>query len=156
MAIMLERATTQSRPYLKRAPPSRSVAQFPGSMYPTETSRAGPAKARYCRQKLAECAGTATVECMSSSERCPTAPAGVAGAAYSRPGTDSRDEESMAKIARLPSHGNADEEGDVVVVVADSQVHAGVELHVGRHRVQDAGVELRDVALVEIDARDAD
>src|SRR5439155_20463087 len=71
MAIRLERATTQSRPYLKRAPPSRSVAQFRGSMYPTETSSAGPAKARYCRQKLADGAGTATVECISSSERWP-------------------------------------------------------------------------------------
>src|SRR4051812_31164899 len=38
-------------------------------MYPTLTSRAGPAKARFCRQNPADGVGTCTVEWRSSSDR---------------------------------------------------------------------------------------
>src|SRR3954469_16325478 len=50
MAIKLESSTTLSSAYPKRAPPARSVAQLPGSMYPTATMYPGPAKARALRQ----------------------------------------------------------------------------------------------------------
>src|SRR3954453_1689553 len=51
MAIKLESSTTLSSAYPKRAPPARSVAQLPGSMYPTATMYPGPANARALRQK---------------------------------------------------------------------------------------------------------
>src|SRR5207245_21194 len=44
-AIAFDITSTQRSLYPKRAPPSRSVAQFPGSMYPTLTRYAGPANA---------------------------------------------------------------------------------------------------------------
>src|SRR5262249_32277211 len=51
------------------APAWRSVPQLPGSIYPTLTSNAGPAKARNCRQNPAEGGGNGTVLLKPSSEQ---------------------------------------------------------------------------------------
>jgi len=51
------------------APADRSVLQLPGSMYPTLTRNAGPAKARNCRQKAAEGGGSGTVLLRPSNEQ---------------------------------------------------------------------------------------
>src|SRR5437899_2484291 len=45
IAIRLDSRMTLSSVYPKRAPPARSVAQLPGSMYPTATRYPGPANA---------------------------------------------------------------------------------------------------------------
>src|SRR2546426_6124208 len=45
IAIRLDSRMTLSSVYPKRAPPARSVAQLPGSIYPTATRYPGPANA---------------------------------------------------------------------------------------------------------------
>ncbi len=52
MAMKFEISTTESSVKPKRAPPSKSVAQLPGSMYPTAISKPGPAKASSLRKKV--------------------------------------------------------------------------------------------------------
>ena len=51
--MKFERTITLSSEYPKRDPPARSVAQLPGSMYPTATRNPGPLKASIFRQKPA-------------------------------------------------------------------------------------------------------
>src|SRR3989338_6441542 len=51
--MKFEIRTTERRVYPNRAPPARSVAQLPGSIYPTATISPGPAKAKSLRQKPA-------------------------------------------------------------------------------------------------------
>src|SRR5205807_9677378 len=64
MAMKLEIMTTERRVKLYFDPAARSVAQFPGSMYPTATRNPGPANATILRQKLAVF-GTASERCTS-------------------------------------------------------------------------------------------
>ena len=52
--MRLDTMTTESSAKLYFEPPARSVAQFPGSMYPTATRNPGPANAKSLRKKLAE------------------------------------------------------------------------------------------------------
>src|ERR1039458_10427005 len=66
-AMALDITSTQSNEYPKRAPPSRSVAQLPGSIYPTLTRYAGPANANMRFQK--DTCEVPTVECTSARAR---------------------------------------------------------------------------------------
>src|ERR1051325_3685373 len=52
-AMRFDVRMTASRVYPNAEPPARSVAQFPGSMYPTATRYPGPANANIFRQKPA-------------------------------------------------------------------------------------------------------
>src|SRR5438309_1162132 len=52
IAIRLDSRITLSRLYPKRDPPPKSVAQLPGSMYPTATRYPGPANARALPHQL--------------------------------------------------------------------------------------------------------
>ena len=70
-AMAFDMTSTHNSLYPNRAPPSRSVAQLPGSMYPTLTRYAGPAKANMRRQIL-RCV-VPTDECTSASDGCATA-----------------------------------------------------------------------------------
>src|SRR5689334_16389247 len=84
--MKLEIRMTESSEYPNLAPPARSVAQLPGSMYPTATSRPGPANASIFFHGPAPC-GTGTEACTSGKDGtwlCDRQPgAGVAEAALS-------------------------------------------------------------------------
>ena len=54
------------------APPCRSVAQLPGSMYPTATRKPGPENAASFRQKETPAAGTRTLRFTSGREASPS------------------------------------------------------------------------------------
>src|SRR5206468_12784514 len=66
MAMKLESTTTERRVKLYFDPPARSVAQLPGSMYPTATRNPGPANANSLRRTPAE---TGTTKLRWTSER---------------------------------------------------------------------------------------
>src|SRR6266513_1131878 len=55
LAIRFEIRTKLSSVYPNCDPPARSVAQLPGSIYPTATRYPGPANASIFRQKEAPC-----------------------------------------------------------------------------------------------------
>src|ERR1017187_4270779 len=79
MAMRLDTITTESSAKLYFEPPARSVAQFPGSMYPTATRNPGPANAKSLRKKPAE-DGTTRLRWTSdklSSTGCEWKPASV-------------------------------------------------------------------------------
>lgn len=65
IAMRLEMAITHRSVYPNRWPAARSVAQLPGSMYPTATMSPGPVKAHNFRHGWAVC-GTRTLACDSA------------------------------------------------------------------------------------------
>ena len=66
---IFEIKTTESKVYPNLAPPEISVAQFPGSIYPTATIQPGPVKAKTFFQKL-PLIGTLIDENTSGRELC--------------------------------------------------------------------------------------
>jgi hypothetical protein len=67
IAIRFDAITTDSKVYPNLDPPAISVAQLPGSIYPTEIRNPGPRKPRRRRQQKGD-RETATEEYSSGSE----------------------------------------------------------------------------------------